>query len=59
MRPLVEAGKVYIALPPLYKVSKGVGKKEVMAYAWTDEELDLAIKKNWQRLHYPALQRFR
>ncbi|TDR53981.1 DNA topoisomerase IV subunit B [Paenilisteria rocourtiae] len=45
MRPLVEAGKVYIALPPLYKVSKGVGKKEVMAYAWTDEELDLAIKK--------------
>ncbi|WP_260748910.1 toprim domain-containing protein, partial [Paenilisteria newyorkensis] len=45
MRPLVEAGKVYIALPPLYKVSKGVGKKEVMAYAWTDEELDAAIQK--------------
>ncbi|MBC2098973.1 DNA topoisomerase IV subunit B [Listeria booriae] len=45
MRPLVEAGKVYIALPPLYKVSKGAGKKEVMAYAWTDDELDAAIKK--------------
>lgn len=40
MRPLVEAGHVYIALPPLYKMSKGKGKKEVVEYAWTDSELE-------------------
>ena len=37
MKPLIEAGKLYIALPPLYKVA--YGKKKVF-YAWTDEELE-------------------
>lgn len=45
MKPLIEAGKVYIALPPLYKVSKGQGKKQVIEYAWTDDELAAMIKK--------------
>ncbi|MCS8592331.1 DNA topoisomerase IV subunit B [Enterococcus faecium] len=45
MKPLIEAGKVYIALPPLYKVSKGQGKKQVIEYAWTDDELASMIKK--------------
>ncbi len=35
MRPLIDAGHIFIAQPPLYKVSKG--KKE--QYAYTDEEL--------------------
>ncbi|MCP8856836.1 DNA topoisomerase IV subunit B [Latilactobacillus fuchuensis] len=44
MRPLIEAGKVYIALPPLYKLQKGAGAKTKIEYAWTDEELDKLTK---------------
>ena len=36
MKPLIEAGKVYIANPPLYKIS--FGKKEEV-YAYSDDEL--------------------
>lgn len=45
MKPLIEAGKIYLALPPLYKVSKGAGKKEIIEYAWSDDDLQDAIKK--------------
>ncbi len=45
MKPLIEAGKVFIAMPPLYKVSKGAGKKEIIEYAWSDDDLQGAIKK--------------
>jgi topoisomerase IV subunit B len=45
MKPLIEAGKVFIALPPLYKVSKGTGKKEIIEYAWSDDDLQDTIKK--------------
>ena len=41
MRPLVEHGMVYIALPPLYKVTKGKNSE----YCYTDEELEELKKK--------------
>lgn len=41
MRPLIEEGYVYIAQPPLYKISKG--KKHV--YAFSDEERDREIEE--------------
>ena len=41
MKPVVEAGYVYIAQPPLYKVQKG---KKVM-YAYKEQEMD-AIRPN-------------
>ncbi|GGJ84971.1 DNA topoisomerase 4 subunit B [Lentibacillus kapialis] len=45
MRPLVEAGMVYIALPPLYKITKGKGKKEKTVYAWNDDEMKQTIEE--------------
>ena len=41
MRPLIEAGKLYIALPPLFMVEER-GKKRT--YFWTNEELKEFIK---------------
>ncbi|VEU58723.1 DNA topoisomerase IV subunit B [Mycoplasmopsis gallinacea] len=37
MKPLIEQGKIYIALAPLYKVTTKANKK--IQYAWDDEEL--------------------
>ena len=37
MRPLIEEGHLYIALPPLYKLDYGKGKKY---YAYSDDELN-------------------
>lgn len=45
MKPLIESGKVFIALPPLFKVFKGAGKKEKFAYAWTENDLPAAAEK--------------
>ncbi|ANZ33435.1 DNA topoisomerase IV subunit B [Staphylococcus carnosus] len=45
MKPLVQAGRVFIALPPLYKLEKGKGKSKKVEYAWTDEELEKLQKK--------------
>ncbi|MDO1605408.1 DNA topoisomerase IV subunit B [Lactobacillus sp. YT155] len=56
MRPLIEAGKVYIALSPLYKLQKGTGAKAKIEYAWTDDELAQGIKEMGKGY---SLQRFK
>ena len=47
MKPLVDGGHIYIAQPPLYKLSSG--KKE--RYCYTDKELDEIIKA-WETDNY-------
>ena len=42
MRPLIENGNVYLAQPPLYKLSKK-GMEDI--YCYTDEDLDKAYKE--------------
>ncbi len=43
MRPLIEAGRVYAAQPPLYKISKKGLKQDI--YCYTDEELNANLEK--------------
>ncbi len=45
MKPLIDAGKVFIAQPPLYKITRKSGKLETVRYAWTDEQLNLYTKE--------------
>jgi len=42
MRPLIENGHIYVAVPPLYKASWGKNKK----YLFTDSERDKFMKEN-------------
>lgn len=41
MRPLIEHGMVYIALPPLFRVTKG----KTLEYCYTTDELEVLKKK--------------
>jgi DNA gyrase subunit B len=51
MKPLIEAGYVYIAQPPLYMVKKG----KQISYAYSDEELNRTVKN----LSKPLIQRYK
>lgn len=53
MRPLIEAGYVYIAQPPLYRVQRG---KKVQ-YVYNDQELDRLLKK--MNTSNVSIQRFK
>ncbi|MDD3225049.1 MAG: DNA topoisomerase IV subunit B [Clostridium sp.] len=44
LRPLISNGHLYIAQPPLYKVYKSSSKKDIVKYAYSDEQLP-SVKK--------------
>ncbi|MYV55019.1 DNA topoisomerase (ATP-hydrolyzing) subunit B [Streptomyces sp. SID3212] len=59
MRPLVEAGHVYLSRPPLYKIKWG---KDDFEYAYSDRERDALIelgKQNGKRAREDSIQRFK
>ncbi|MFE1762765.1 DNA topoisomerase (ATP-hydrolyzing) subunit B [Streptomyces angustmyceticus] len=59
MRPLVEAGHVYLSRPPLYKIKWG---RDDFEYAYSDAERDALIelgKQNGKRIREDSIQRFK
>jgi DNA gyrase subunit B len=59
MKPLVEAGHVYLAQPPLYKIKWG---REEFEYAYSDRERDGLIQRGTEggrKLPKDAVQRFK
>ena len=55
MRPLITNGNIYLAQPPLFKVSRG---KQVR-YAFSDEERDEYIRELSTDTHKPDIQRYK
>ncbi|MBV1817259.1 DNA topoisomerase (ATP-hydrolyzing) subunit B [Anaerosalibacter bizertensis] len=54
MKPLVENGHIYIAQPPLYKISKG----KTDYYAYSDNQLDKVMNELGRDKEYP-IQRYK
>ncbi|MFD9483801.1 DNA topoisomerase (ATP-hydrolyzing) subunit B [Streptomyces sp. NPDC059991] len=59
MRPLVEAGHVYLSRPPLYKIKWG---RDDFEYAYSDRERDALVelgKQSGKRIREDSIQRFK
>ncbi|MFV0128881.1 DNA topoisomerase (ATP-hydrolyzing) subunit B [Streptomyces sp. HMX112] len=59
MRPLVEAGHVYLSRPPLYKIKWG---RDDFEYAYSDRERDALVelgKQQGKRIREDSIQRFK
>ncbi|WP_438445675.1 DNA topoisomerase IV subunit B [Gorillibacterium sp. sgz5001074] len=58
MKPLIDAGRVFIAQPPLFKVTKKSGKNTMLKYAYSDEDLAQIAKefgKGYELQRYKGL----
>jgi len=61
MRPLVEAGRVFAAIPPLHRIDVIGGKKGELHYTYSDDEMKkviTALKKDGKRWKEP-IQRYK
>ena len=61
MRPLVEAGRVFAAIPPLHRIDVIGGKKGEVHYTYSDDEMKkviAALKKDGKRWKEP-IQRYK
>ena len=61
MRPLVEAGRVFAAIPPLHRIDVVGGKKGEVHYTYSDDEMKKVIaslKKDGKRWKEP-IQRYK
>jgi len=56
MKPLIDEGRIYIAQPPLYKITGKSGRQDKVAYAYSDEELAGILKRFGQKAD---IQRFK
>ena len=56
MRPLIENGNIYLAMPPLYKISKKSNPNQ-FSYAWDEMELERLRQeyKNYEIQRYKGL----
>ena len=55
LRPLIEKGHIYIALPPLYRIQHGSNE----IYCWTDDEMQERMRELRADGKSPSMQRYK
>ena len=61
MRPLVEAGRVFAAVPPLHRVLVGTGKNKEVVYTYSQAELNelLLTLERTKKTYQQPIQRYK
>jgi DNA gyrase/topoisomerase IV subunit B len=59
LRPLVEAGHLYIGISPLYRLRFGGGSREEVVWVYSDEEKERVLKERGSRTSKVHITRFK
>jgi DNA gyrase/topoisomerase IV subunit B len=59
LRPLVEAGHLYIGISPLYRLRFGGGSREEVVWVYSDEEKERVLKERGARTSKIHITRFK